>query len=755
MRKFLSMLLIAATLFTMVSAGIAQSSATGDPADSYVPITAPYEDSAIQMWFEHSNVKVHQEDTVSTGKDTYSIYMAKNEIQGAQVVLYSPEETKANLKAELTTFTAMDGSGNEIESELYFEFYIETESLNVLDVLGVDRAEDSIIRDGAIPDPIAPADGVNYRKGEGGRFTLTAGKTQAFITRLKTTTETAPGWYSGTFNLLNSDNQIVKTATVYAYVWDFEIPEKLSYETSIYIDATQYTEDMYKEWYDYLLENRLLGMNVPGELNSSNPYISNPRVAVFRIADKSSYLGGLSTAQIKAVHDDLSQMENWDEIKEKAYFYLTDEPTSQEQADALAAANPEKPRHTTVTDVINRYITASNAWDPENTYYTVPFHENHPYPYYTYSNDLALKDGVYLTADDGSGRFDGAKDATQGMFDADAVTLWCPKMNAFTPPEYLTDYVGTNEAATKVRNLNGIVSGFNILNTSACYFDWDSIFGTFAERFKAYQTEKAAEGKNIKLWWYASGNNSHYTYCNHLIENTGLQTELMFWQSMQVGSTGYLYYGSNQWDNEAKTVTNGSSNKFDGSLGGSWKVNEMTRGAQNEYNIYGNGVLFYGTDAVGTARLRGQKYVGSIRVENMRDGVEDYEMLNLYRQYFGEEKMQEMISKVSKDIVCYLSLPGFDRSSWDSELTSEDIFAKVRIELGNAIEKQVSEGPVDTNLYGDVNGDGKINTVDLRCLKAAIAAVDGVSINETLADINKDDEVNTQDLLELQKILAK
>ncbi len=748
MRKFLSMLLIAATLFTMVSAGIAQSSATGDPADSYVPITAPYEDSAIQMWFEHSNVKVHQEDTVSTGKDTYSIYMAKNEIQGAQVVLYSPEETKANLKAELTTFTAMDGSGNEIESELYFEFYIETESLNVLDVLGVDRAEDSIIRDGAIPDPIAPADGVNYRKGEGGRFTLTAGKTQAFITRLKTTTETAPGWYSGTFNLLNSDNQIVKTATVYAYVWDFEIPEKLSYETSIYIDATQYTEDMYKEWYDYLLENRLLGMNVPGEITSDNPYISNPRVSAFRISDKSSYLGGLQPAAVKSIYNDLSQMENWDEIKEKAYFYAVDEPTSQEQNDRDGSARP------TIDTVISRFKQSSDAWDGQNTYFTVPLYENHPYPYNTYPTDFALADdGSYLTADDGSGRFDGAKDAIQEMFDTDTVTLWCPLMNAFTPSEYLTDYVGTNEAVTKVRNLNRIVSGFNITDPAGCYFNWDSIFGTFAERFKAYQAKKAEEGVNIKLWWYACGNNAHYTYCNHLIENTGLQTELMFWQSMQVGSTGYLYYGSNNWDNESRVGANGSSNKFDGSLTATWKVNKSVRNGQ--YNIYGNGVLFYGMDAVGTARLRGQKYVGSIRVENMRDGIEDYEMLNLYRQYFGEEKMQKMISKVSKDIVCYLSLPGFDRSSWDSELTSEDIFAKVRIELGNAIEKQVSEGPVDTNLYGDVNGDGKINTVDLRCLKAAIAAVDGVSINETLADIDRDGDVTVQDLLELQKILAK
>lgn len=700
MRKFLSIVLVAATLFTMVSAGIMTSTASTDPADSYTPITAPYEDSSLQMWFQHANVKVHQEDTTSTGRNTYSIYMAKNEIQGAQVVLYSPTETKSNITARVTDFTAMDGSGNTVEADLYYEFYIQVEGVNSTDVLGVNKAEDSIIRDGLIPDAIADIERVNYKVGDPGRFTLVPGKTQTLITRLKTTSDTAPGWYSGTVNVYNSNNQVIKTATVYAYVWNFEIPEESHFDTAFHISMTGANEANYKQWYDYLLENRLLGMSVPGELNSKNEYLSNPRVSAFRVSSKNtSILTDLTTAQIASIYNDLSTMDNWEEVKEKAYFYTVDEPTSQEQSDALHALNGSN--RPTVTTVNQRYDYVASSW--ENPYALVAFHENHPYPYYSYSVDLAYKNGKYLTATDGSSTFNGVKDAIQGIMDNDSVTLWCPKMNAYTPAEYLTNYVATNESVTKVRNLNGIVSGFNITNVAGCFFNWDSIFGSFPERIKAYQTEKAAEGKNIKVWWYASGVNAHYTYANHLIENTGLQTQLMFWQAMQEGVTGYLNYGANLW---STTEEGGGpvygTGSYDGSLVKSWRVNQ---GVRNGHYMYGNGVIFYGTDMRGTLRIN-QNYLGTIRVELMRDGIEDYEMLRLYRQYYGEEKMQDMISKVSSNVVCYLSLPGFNRSGWNKNLTDEDIFALIRIEVGNAVEAAVG-GIVPADKY-TVTLDGKV-----------------------------------------------
>ena len=94
MKKIISLLLTVLMLAGVASASVVTSNATGDPAENYVVQTAPNEDSDIQMWFNHANVKVFQGDTTPSGRDTYSIYMAKNEYQGAHVTLYSPHHSR-------------------------------------------------------------------------------------------------------------------------------------------------------------------------------------------------------------------------------------------------------------------------------------------------------------------------------------------------------------------------------------------------------------------------------------------------------------------------------------------------------------------------------------------------------------------------------------------------------------------------------------------------------------------------------------
>ncbi|MBQ7828462.1 MAG: dockerin type I repeat-containing protein, partial [Clostridia bacterium] len=49
------------------------------------PQTAANEDADTVLWFEHSTEKLAQADTKSSGKNTYVIYAAKNEIEDANV----------------------------------------------------------------------------------------------------------------------------------------------------------------------------------------------------------------------------------------------------------------------------------------------------------------------------------------------------------------------------------------------------------------------------------------------------------------------------------------------------------------------------------------------------------------------------------------------------------------------------------------------------------------------------------------------
>ncbi len=764
MKKLISLILVTMMVASIASSlGVTVGAVTRDPSLDYTVQTAPNEDSQIQMWFNHANVKVHQEDTTSTGRNTYSVYMAKNEYQGTQVTLYSESATKQKISANITSFTGMEAgnAGATMSAEVFYEYYINCENLDVTDVLGVGNAEDSFIREGMIPDAMAPISDINFRNGQNkrGTFTLTAGLTQTLYIKIKSELDTPSGWYSGQFNVIDSENNVIKTATVYAYVWDFEIPEAIHYQTAFYLDygdtyrRSEALDTVYKNRYDYLLDNRLCAFNVPGDLNSSNEYITNPRVTAFRVADVKFYLGLYDGGTVGDIYADLSQMDDWDTIKDKVYFYVADEPRSQQQKDnnSSIAGSP------TVADLRARYNTVANNWaDP---YVLVAIDENHPYPA-GYSKTLAYNSatGTYTTYDDKSGRFDNIGDAIQGMMNEGTVTLWCMKSDIFTPHSVIeaVGYTGARRE-TKVKNMNGIISGFDCTRTDAYYFDWDTKYGEFADRFAAFKAQKAANGVDEKLWFYECGKGPDYTYCNHLVENTGLQTELLFWQSMQLGCTGYLYYGVNLWTENGTTASlaPGSSQSCDGSMivdeDTFWSPNKHHNGDAPGTYIYGNGVLFYERSAAKVANT--SQPLGTIRVEQMRDGIEDYEMLYQYREIYGEEAMQNFIKKVSNNVVDYLSMPSFSTAAYSSSMTDEDIFAAVRIELGNAIENPKTE-PKPEFAPGDVNCDTHITAHDLADLKCALVGHYGEGVTFESCDVNRDGSVNSHDVEAIKHIFV-
>lgn len=799
MKKIISLIISAVMLASLIPASVIISNATGDPADSYVVQTAPYEDSDIRMWFQHPNVKVRQEDTTPTGKNTYSVYMAKNEYQGTQVTLYSPAVTKSLISANVTPFTAMDGSGATLSADVYYEFYIKCENLDTTGVLGVNDPSQSFIKNGMIPDAMAKVADIN-RQAAPGKFTLTAGKTQTLYIKIKSELETPSGWYSAQFNVTNSSGHIVKTATVYAYVWDFEIPEATHLQTGYYLNYAAYGSDAsYKNAYDFLLDNRICAFRIPGEINSSNPYLTNPRVNSIAIQGKNSYACNLTGAEIRDIYDDLSTMDEWDTVREKLYFYTCDEPMSQEQVDALYAAYGR--RYNTLDDVRSAYYRVKGGW-PEDPYCLVAFHENHPYPTgYDKNTAYDASTGRYLQSDDHSGRFDNAADAVQGMMNEGTCSVWCVQPYFYTPASTLASagYVGNNYNDLKMRSMNGIISGFSLEYNSIInggnYFNWDSKYGSFSYRFNNYKQQQALQGKNVKLWNYVCGNETAYTYCNHVIENTGLQEEILFWQTMQTGATGFLYYGANLWNENSSTCgVEGSSVAYDGSTAsGVWNVNRYVGGRGN-FNVYGNGVILYGKDIKVALRIGSTTQpLGTVRVEHIRDGIEDYEMLYMYREAYGEAAMNTLIGKVSSNVVKYLSMPAFNRSAYPSSMTNEDVFAAVRRELGDALESVPSEQPHEhtwdagvvtteptykttgVRTYtctgcgetytedipvlppkiGDVNGDGVVNVKDIQQLKKFLAST--VTIND-IADVNSDIDgdgtIGVKDIRELKYLVA-
>ena len=687
MKKLSKALLItclAVMLLTVMCLGAFSSgAASGDPADSYVVQKAPYEDSSVKLWFEHSFNKVLTSDKTSSGMNTYSAYMAKNEIENIQFVLYS-DSTKSNMGATVTSFK--DSKGNEISAEIYYEMYVTVSGIREEFVNGA-TASTTPIREGETPDPVYPLSKI------GGKFQLNGGKSQAFFVKIKTAEDTPSGWYSAQLNITNSSGQVVKTATIFCYVWDFALSEETAFQTALFTNNDTTYGGTYQKFYDYLLENRLVSMDPPGGITADNPYLTNPRVNAVRV----TYAGGGTQGSYGEVgtdveyyryldiYNELRRSDDWETIKDKLYFYTADEPVGAVWNKLTGSKNM------TVDDVKTFYGHLSMYWDDPQT--TVPYHENHPYPYFTYTKSLTNYKDYQLT------------DSTQAMIDQGGITMWCPQIYAFTPQSELTaaGYKGMN--GEPVRDLSSTISGLytwgtdnspsgvvgSTLSWGTEYYNWNNLYGEFSDRIKSemYMAEKNGDSANSTLWTYGAGGNYCYTYANHLIENTGIQTKIFFWQCYQNDITGYLYYSTNGWsENDSMNGTVTVDNTVTGSnTMAQWKTNKLT---YNQDTFYGNGVLFYGAQQ---AKMRGvSDYVGTLRVELMRDGIEEYQMLKMIEDYLGETEAKKVVSKISTNIVRYLSLPNFNRSSFSSSMDEYDIMAKVRKDMGNTLEAAVKSG---------------------------------------------------------------
>ena len=680
MKKTLRPVLTAAAAFIMLCALVIGTLASGaqnvsdDPADSYVKQTAANEDSSISLWFEHSFKKVLTSDTTPSGMDTYSVYMAKNEIENAQFVLYSDTD-KTGMKAEVTAFSAMDGSGAAIPSELYYEMYVSTEGIDPTAYLGYDP-ENPVIRAGETPDPVAPMKRVKT-------FKLNGGKSQAFFIKLRSAADTPAGWYSAQLDIKNSAGEVVKTATVYAHVWDFALSEKTALQTAFYIANDTSYGGKYKTFYDYLLENRMCGMDLPGKLDVSNEYLYNDRVTAVRVstngcgAASSPYYIESDYSGYASLYDQLQSSDRWDEIKNKFYFYNVDEPKVGEMESVIDSANKVR-----------------SIWPGAAT--VVPVYRNLPYPYGHYTTNEYSESSII-----GNYPMYERVDLMQAMIDNDSSTLLCPMTFAFTPhDEVMSAMPHYGDAAYSAENSRGYV----LLNDASCgqyiytgggtpeniikYYDWDAQYGEMKDRM-ASAVALDTDGSH-RQWAYCCMRQNSYNYAQQLIENTGLQTKMLFWQLYQEDVTGYLYYATNGWsvfdsrnDNYIdRTVTGDKTNV-------SWKTNKVYYGTGY---IYGDGVMFYGASQ---GNIFGTSYIGSLRVELMRDGIEEYQMLKMLEELKGKDTAKAVVGKVSKNVVNYLSMPAFRTTGWDSSMDEYDIMASVRRELGNAVEEAALAGQCD------------------------------------------------------------
>lgn len=507
----------------------------------------PTDDKDIFYDFGLSSEKPLQSTKLGTD-DTITVSLAKNEWEGFQVFFATAAKGKT-IRAYITAFKNADGK--KLETAAFKEIYT--------DVPGYGDKYCSSYADALVPTN-------HYAASYGGAAELQKGLMQGYYIRVHTKADTAPGEYTATLSAKNEKGEVILEKEIKATVYDFALPETPSCVTAMGNQSSaflklngfdpkesdpeafdaQAKETVIKQYYDYLLSNRISPYNLPYDIldERADAYMSDPRVTSFKIPYPSD------DELLVKYYEKVTSNPEW---AKKGYFYPIDEPSSE---DAYKSYNE-------ITERLSRLCPGYNMVTPFNT------------------------DKVTF----------GGKEHSSVELQSQKSSILCG----------LSDVV--NRGTVHEEMMNAVKTG-------------------------------------SRAWWYvccAPGED----YCNFFIYQNALRHRILFWQQKSMDITGLLYWDTLYYDK-----------------GNPWETSKTW----DDFSAAGDGCLVYPGRYIGL-----NKPVGTLRLMNITDGIEDYDYLTLAEERFGKEWVDEKISSVTSSLTEYTQ---------DSEL-----FFKVRNEIGAALSK--------------------------------------------------------------------
>lgn len=147
-----------------------------------------------------------------------------------------------------------------------------------------------------------------------------------------------------------------------------------------------------------------------------------------------------------------------------------------------------------------------------------------------------------------------------------------------------------------------------------------------AERDVAPLRERQAKGG--ELWWYVCCGPGK-PYPNLMVDWPGIDHRILFWQQKWLGVQGLLYWSTTHWD--PKTTPD------------PWR-NIGTYVTKDKHVSYGDGSLFYPGRTVGESGP-----VSSIRLELVREGLDDFDYLTLHEKKMGAAATRALLGQAVGD----------------------------------------------------------------------------------------------------------
>jgi hypothetical protein len=168
--------------------------------------------------------------------------------------------------------------------------------------------------------------------------------------------------------------------------------------------------------------------------------------------------------------------------------------------------------------------------------------------------------------------------------------------------------------------------------------------------FGARMTERKSKGDRV--WWYVCWEPGE-PYCNLFVDMEGIMHRLLFWQQKLYDVDGFLYWGVNYWRGTDDPWT------------------DMRTVKDLSMDVFGDGSLLYNGSKAG---IDGP--IGSLRLEAVRDGIEDFEMFTLAEKYLGRDYVLAAINEITSSVIKYTK--------------SEEKFINARIKIGSELEKAIN-----------------------------------------------------------------
>ena len=234
-----------------------------------------------------------------------------------------------------------------------------------------------------------------------------------------------------------------------------------------------------------------------------------------------------------------------------------------------------------------------------------------------------------------------------------------------------------NYATTQGDFFSYVTSSVNVwcpktffFNTFAEWFENEELYygttiqleeklGSLRDRFWAEQ--EAGD----EVWWYVTRfpNDPEITL---IINTEAVNIRTLFWQQKLYNVDGFLYYLVNHWGNGSDRLWIPSADKWYHGMDAMHEINDAY-----PYEVYGNGILIY--SGVYFAQT---DPVASLRLESVRDGIEDFEYLTMLEEIYGKDVVDAIIAKWTTSLGEYS--------------TDADAFRELRAQVGALVEKAVN-----------------------------------------------------------------